>query len=191
VWELSPANGTWAHSVLYSFSGGADGGEPYKGVTLDARGKSVRHCGDGGSGGCEGGCGVVYALTNSGGTWTQTVVHAFTGGDDGAGPGAGLTIDANGDIYGTTPSGGAYGQGTIFRLHRGNGGSWKLKVIHAFHRRLGRNWWIGGPACAFRQSSLRHRDSGWRQQRRRCLRTEATQERQVEIRSDLRVQGTA
>jgi len=132
VWELSSSHGTWTHSVLYSFSGGADGGEPYKGVTLGPQGDIFGTTVTGGSGGCEGGCGVVYELSNSGGTWTQTVVHAFTGGDDGAGPGAGLTIDANDDVYGTTPTGGAYGQGTIFRLHRGKGGQWKLRVLHAF-----------------------------------------------------------
>ena len=132
VWELSPSGGNWTHSVLYSFAGGTDGGEPYKGVTLDAQGNLFGTAVTGGSGGCEGGCGVAYEVANSGGTWTQTVIHAFTGGDDGAGPGAGLTIDANGDIYGTTPTGGAYGQGTIFRLHRGSGGIWKLKVLHAF-----------------------------------------------------------
>src|SRR5947209_3055602 len=143
VWELTPAQGGWTHSVLYSLTGGADGAEPYKGVTLDAQGNLYGTAVTGGSGGCEGGCGVVYALTNSGGAWTQSVVHAFTGGNDGAGPGAGLTIDANGDMYGTTPSGGAYGQGTIFRLHRGTGGSWKLKVIHAF---TGGSDGIGGSA---------------------------------------------
>src|SRR4029077_17512598 len=33
VWELSPSGDSWTHTVLYSFTGGADGGEPYKGVT--------------------------------------------------------------------------------------------------------------------------------------------------------------
>jgi hypothetical protein len=36
VWQLSPVDGGWEHTVLYNFTGGADGGEPYKGVTLDA-----------------------------------------------------------------------------------------------------------------------------------------------------------
>jgi uncharacterized repeat protein (TIGR03803 family) len=143
VWELSPSNGSWTHSVLYSFSGGTDGGEPYKGVTLDGQGNIFGTAVTGGSGGCEGGCGVVYELTNSGSTWTQTVIHAFTGSDDGAGPGAGLSIDSNGDVYGTTPTGGTYGAGTIFRLHRGKGDQWKLKVLHAF---TGGSDGIGGSA---------------------------------------------
>jgi len=143
VWELSSAKGNWTHSVLYSFSGGTDGGEPYKGVTLDSQGNLFGTAVTGGSGGCEGGCGVVYEVSRSGGTWVETVIHAFSGGDDGAGPGAGLTIDAKGDVYGTTPGGGAYGQGTIFRLLRDKSGAWKLKVLHAF---TGGSDGIGGSA---------------------------------------------
>ena len=74
------------HTVLYSFTGGADGGEPYKGVTLDAAGNIYGTAVTGGSGSCEGGCGVTYKLTKSGTTWTQSVIHAFTGGADGSGP---------------------------------------------------------------------------------------------------------
>src|SRR5262249_36944657 len=84
VFQLSPTNG-WVQTVLYSFSGGTDGGEPYKGVTLDRQGNLYGTAVTGGSGSCEGGCGVVYKLTNSGATWTQTVIHAFTGGGGGSG----------------------------------------------------------------------------------------------------------
>lgn len=132
VWELSPSGNSLTHTVLYNFTGGADGGEPYKGVTLDAQGNLYGTAVTGGSGSCEGGCGVAYKLTNSGGTWTQTVIHAFTGGEDGSGPGAGLTLDAKGNVYGMTPTGGVDGLGTIFRLHPGQGANWKLTVIHAF-----------------------------------------------------------
>jgi uncharacterized repeat protein (TIGR03803 family) len=132
VWRLSPSDGTWIHTVLYSFTGGADGGEPYKGVTLDANGNLYGTAVTGGSGSCEGGCGVAYKLTNSGGTWTQTVIHAFTGGDDGSGPGAGLTIGDDGDVYGMAPTGGALGEGTIYRMHEKKNGKWALDVIHTF-----------------------------------------------------------
>src|ERR1051326_8511859 len=86
VFQLTPTSDGWVHTVLYSFTGGADGGEPYKGVTLDGEGNLFGTAVTGGSGSCEGGCGVLYKLTNSGGTWTQSVIHAFTGGDDGSGP---------------------------------------------------------------------------------------------------------
>src|SRR5216684_1801976 len=114
VFEVSPAG---AHTVLYNFTGGADGGEPYKGVTLDAQGNLYGTAVTGGSGSCEGGCGVAYKLTNSGGIWAQTVIHSFTGGDDGSGPGAGLTIDKRGNLYGMPPTGGANGLGVIYQLH--------------------------------------------------------------------------
>ena len=132
VWRLSPSGNTWVHTVLYSFTGGTDGGEPYKGVTLDADGNLYGTAVTGGSGSCEGGCGVAYKLTNNGGTWTQSVIHAFTGGHDGSGPGAGLTIGDNGDVYGMAPTGGALGEGTIYRLHERKNGTWVLNVIHTF-----------------------------------------------------------
>src|SRR6266566_10159907 len=109
VFQLSPSGNAWTHTVLYSFHGGADGGEPYKGVTLDSQGNLYGTAVTGGGGSCEGGCGVAYKLTHSGGVWTQTVIHTFTGGDDGYGPGTGLTLGRYGTLYGMTPTGGANG----------------------------------------------------------------------------------
>jgi uncharacterized repeat protein (TIGR03803 family) len=132
VWQLSPVGDGWVHTVLYSFTGGADGGEPYKGVTLDAAGNLYGTAVTGGSGSCEGGCGVAYKLTNSGGTWTQTVIHAFTGGSDGSGPGARVALDGRGNVYGMTPTGGANGLGTIYALHPRSNGGYALRVLHTF-----------------------------------------------------------
>src|SRR6476646_4384807 len=103
VWQLSPVGGAWVHTVLYSFTGGADGGEPYKGVTLDAAGNLYGTAVTGGSGSCEGGCGVTYKLSKSGTTWTQSVGHAFSGGAAGSGPGARVAVDTRGNVYGMTP----------------------------------------------------------------------------------------
>ena len=129
VFQLSPSPNGWVHTVLYSFTGSADGGEPYKGVTLDAEGNLYGTAVTGGSGSCEGGCGVAYKLEHR--TWTESVVHAFTGGDDGSGPGARLTIDGQGNLYGMAPTGGANGLGTIYQIQP-NGNSWTFKVIHTF-----------------------------------------------------------
>jgi uncharacterized repeat protein (TIGR03803 family) len=129
VFELSRSGDTWTHTVLYNFMGGTDGGEPYKGVTLDAQGNLYGTAVTGGGGSCEGGCGVTYKLTRSGGTWTQSVVHAFTGGDDGSGPGSPVVFDRAGNLYGMTPTGGANGLGTIYQLSRVDG---SLRVIHTF-----------------------------------------------------------
>lgn len=132
VWQLSPVGDGWVHTVLYSFTGGADGGEPYKGVTLDAAGNLYGTAVTGGSGSCEGGCGVAYKLTKSGATWIQSVIHAFTGGNDGSGPGARVALDKRGNVYGMTPTGGANGLGVIYELHPKANGDWALRVIHTF-----------------------------------------------------------
>src|SRR5579872_6128059 len=130
VFQLSPSGSGWTHTVLYSFTGGKDGGEPYKGVTVDSQGNLYGTAVTGGGGSCEGGCGVAYKLTNSGGVWTQTVIHAFTGAD-GSGPGSPVSIDKHGNVFGTTPTGGKYGMGVIYLLQP-VGGSWKFRVVHAF-----------------------------------------------------------
>jgi uncharacterized repeat protein (TIGR03803 family) len=133
VFELSPSEGGWIHTVLYSFTGGPDGGEPYKGVTLDAQGNLYGTAVTGGTGpGCEGGCGVVYKLTRTGQSWVQSVIYDFNGGDDGSGPGSGVTFNKAGTLYGMTPTGGAYGLGVIYQLKPDLNGNWKFSVLHAF-----------------------------------------------------------
>ena len=59
------------------------------------------------------------------------MIHAFTGGNDGSGPGARLTIDGQGNLYGMTPTGGANGLATIYQIHT-DGNNWTLNVIHTF-----------------------------------------------------------
>jgi uncharacterized repeat protein (TIGR03803 family) len=55
----------------------------------------------------------VFKLDSTG---TLTVLHAFSGGADGSQPTAGLIRDVNGNLYGTTFQGGAFGWGTVFKL---------------------------------------------------------------------------
>ena len=130
VFQVTPAG---VHTVLYNFTGGSDGGEPYKGVTLDAQGNLYGTAVTGGGGGsCEGGCGVVFKLANDGGTWTQSVIHAFTGGADGSGPGSPVSFDARGNLYGTTPTGGASNMGTVYRMSPDGSGGWHFRVVHTF-----------------------------------------------------------
>src|SRR2546422_2257115 len=64
VFQLTPSG---THTVLYSFKAGADGGQPYGGVTLDAHGNLYGTTVIGGTGGTcpEDGCGVAYKLTNA------------------------------------------------------------------------------------------------------------------------------
>ncbi len=129
VFQVTPAG---VHTVLYNFTGGADGGEPYKGVTLDAQGNLYGTAVTGGGGSCEGGCGVVFKLKNDGGIWTQSVIHSFTGDNDGSGPGSPMSFDKRGNLYGTTPTGGSQGQGVVYQLRPNGSAGWQLQVIHTF-----------------------------------------------------------
>jgi len=86
--------------VLYSFTGGNDGKNPYGGVTLDSKGDLYGTTVAGGSGGaCSGdGCGVVFLLSKSGKHWVETVMYNFTGGKDGFGPGGTVVFDSAGNL---------------------------------------------------------------------------------------------
>jgi uncharacterized repeat protein (TIGR03803 family) len=99
------------YSVLYSFTGGADGGNPWAPLIQDAAGNLYGTTQAGGSNGV----GTVFKLDASG---TETVVYSFTAGTDGGFPLAGLVRDEAGNLYGTTLFGGVFacGCGTVFRL---------------------------------------------------------------------------
>jgi uncharacterized repeat protein (TIGR03803 family) len=98
-------------TVLYTFSGGADGGTPYAGLMHDA---ACNLYGTAQSGGAAN-AGVVYKLDQAG---QYSVLYTFTGGSDGAGPDAGVISDTAGNLYGTTFSGGTSGQGVVYKLDR-------------------------------------------------------------------------
>ena len=141
VFELSPvAGGRWKETVLYSFSGGSDGKNPWGGVILDSKGDLYGTTVAGGSGGsCTGdGCGVVFLLSKSGKGWVETVMYNFTGGKDGFGPGGALAFDSVGNLYGTTPDGGkpngcaGQGCGVVYQISPVRGGGWKQTVLHTF-----------------------------------------------------------
>ena len=66
--------------------------------------------------GGEGGGGTVFKLAPSCVAWTYSSLHEFTGGDDGAGPYAGVILDRNGNLYGTASNAGAGGHGTVFEI---------------------------------------------------------------------------
>lgn len=102
-------------TVLHNFTGGADGGNPFAGVTLDAKGNLYGTTLYGGDLNCGLGCGTVFKVDASG---TLTVLYTFTGGNDGLDPYVGsLLLDPAGNLIGTAIGGGAFGQGTIFKVH--------------------------------------------------------------------------
>lgn len=67
----------WRETVLYSFTGGSDGGNPVGEIAFDSAGNLYGAATYGGDPSCDSGCGVVYKLTPSGSGWTQTVLHSF------------------------------------------------------------------------------------------------------------------
>ena len=160
-----------------------DGGEPYKGVTLDPQGDLFGTAGVGGMyvGPCiDTGCGVVFKLTNKNGTWTQRVIHSFTGGDDGYGPGSGVTIDKRGNIYGTTPTGGANGYGVVYQLKPDGGGKWTEKLIHTFTGGLDGLGGSAGRLIVDAAEYLRRVYSGRRERSRQYIRTHSGAKRCME-----------
>jgi uncharacterized repeat protein (TIGR03803 family) len=137
VFRLTPnPDGTWTESVLHSFTEGAGGGNPAAGLIFDAAGNLYGTTNFGTSG--PGNLGTVFKLTpNPDGTWTESVLHSFTGAD-GAVPDAGLIFDAAGNLYGTTSSGGISiacididGCGVVFKLSPTSTG-WSETVLHTF-----------------------------------------------------------
>jgi uncharacterized repeat protein (TIGR03803 family) len=109
AFELTPSNGDWNFSVLFSFNGRWG---PIAGLTMDAAGNlyGVTN-GDGAYGN-----GMVFKLTNSNGAWTLNDLHDFTGGSDGANSTGAVVLDASGNLYGTTIQGGAYNQGIVWEI---------------------------------------------------------------------------
>jgi uncharacterized repeat protein (TIGR03803 family) len=115
VFKLTPgSDGKWKETILHSFTLGTGGEGPSAGVVMDKAGNLYGTTSAGGAASCS--CGVVYKLApGSGGKWTYTVLHRFTG-YDGAGPNANLILDTKGNLYGTTTTGGAGGYGVAFEL---------------------------------------------------------------------------
>lgn len=131
VFKLSSSDGlTWNLTVLYSFAGGADGANPYAGLTFDDQGNLYGTTLQGGSAGL----GTVFELTpTSDGGWSESVLYAFQSIDDGYFPYSGVSFDSAGNLYGTTLDGGERGgRGTVFKLTRSVSGAWSKQVIHTF-----------------------------------------------------------
>jgi uncharacterized repeat protein (TIGR03803 family) len=115
----------FTYEVLYAFAGGADGGIPAAGLVLDNAGNlygttEYRGTSD---------WGIVFKLDTTG---TETVLHSFTGGADGATPRAGLILDSTGNLYGTALQGGppcgSFTCGVVFKVDS----SGNQTVLHGF-----------------------------------------------------------
>jgi uncharacterized repeat protein (TIGR03803 family) len=109
---LTFSSGNWTFSTLYSFPSGAGPGGPVASLTIDEAGNLY------GTTLLDGtyGQGNVFKLTPSGGGWTYTDIHDFTGGSDGGQPISNVMLDANGNLYGTTYRGGTNNLGVAWEI---------------------------------------------------------------------------
>jgi len=107
VFKLTPSG---TETVLYTFAGGSsDGAYPEAGLIQGSDGNFYGSTLQGGASGL----GIVFKLTPSG---TETILHAFAGGSDGANPTANLVQGSDGSLFGSTSAGGTGGHGTFFKV---------------------------------------------------------------------------
>ncbi len=138
IFTAQPAQAQ-TYTVLHNFTGGADGGYPYAGLTMDAQGNLYgTTCGPPCPGTGGNNAGTVFKMSKRGSHWVMTPLYAFRGGTDGAGPTDRVIFGPDGTLYGTTYTGGEYNGGTVFRLQPPPAmspsffGSWKETVLYSF-----------------------------------------------------------
>lgn len=125
VFELVNSDGSYTEKVLYSFKGSTtnDGSLPLSDLVMDSSGNLYGTTSQGGA--IDGG--IVFELVASNGSYTENVLYSFKGepngepNGDGAGPQAGLVMDSNGNLFGTTEVGGHSSNGTVFELMNSSG----------------------------------------------------------------------
>lgn len=138
VYELTPSGNIWTFAAIHNFSM-QDGNNPLGNLIMDTRGNLYGVTEDGGPDSL----GVAFQLSPGSSGWTEIVLHGFQYGTDGATPLAGLTLDLQGDLYGSTFNGGGLGGcyginegycGTIFKLRPTDAstGPWAETILHAF-----------------------------------------------------------
>jgi uncharacterized repeat protein (TIGR03803 family) len=123
-------------SVLYKFTGGADGSIPDAGVTVGPSGTLYGTTAFGGNQTCSSGCGTVFKLNQVNSSWVFSSLYEFNG-HDGWMPTGGVVIGPNGALYGTTSFGGV-GGGVVFEMRppatfcRAVQCYWNETILHNF-----------------------------------------------------------
>ena len=135
VFELvNHGGGAYTPVTLLSFNG-ANGALPSAGLIADAAGNLFGTTAAGGANGD----GAVFEIAKAGAGYASTPTTLFSfDGASGAGPASGLIVDAAGNLFGVTPSGGANGYGTVFELVRDGGGVYTPVTILSFNGADGR-----------------------------------------------------
>jgi uncharacterized repeat protein (TIGR03803 family) len=151
IYRLFQARNVWVAQNVFYFLEGGDGIGPDSSLTMDANGNMYGTTYNGGAGeSCSGGCGTVYKMTlGKNNTYTHSVIYSFQAGDkDGETPwyGAGVTLDAKGNLYGTSRYGGKGTQnaGTVYEL-KVSGSSYKESLLWSFDTVSGDGYYpLGG-----------------------------------------------
>jgi uncharacterized repeat protein (TIGR03803 family) len=124
VFKLTPLPGGWSYDIIYAFTGGADGGNPRTGVTIDDSGNLYGVATSGGDSTCR--CGVIYKLSPVASGWTEEVLHTFTFGEGLMSNGP-LSRDAYGTLYAVSGA----NDGAVFKLAP-SGAQWNASVLYTF-----------------------------------------------------------
>ncbi len=133
VFKVARSGGVWTVQTIWSFGANdGDGQLPHSDLMMDAAGNIYGTTSSGGNNAV----GAVFELSPSGSGWKEKILYSFFGNADGEGPVAGVLMDRNGDLFGTTWQGGAgickyNGCGTVFSLHQDRV-RWKEQLIHVF-----------------------------------------------------------
>jgi uncharacterized repeat protein (TIGR03803 family) len=120
VYELSRSGNSWIEKVIHIFRGGSDGALPeLASLGIDGNGNLYGTTMFGGTGACNSqglkGCGVVFRLAQSNGSWVENVIHMFPGsGEDGAFPEGGVTLNEH--VYGLASALGYSLGGMVFEI---------------------------------------------------------------------------
>ena len=126
IYRIGPHGG---FTVLYNFKGLDDGFGPGNPVAVDSNGNLYGDTPDGG----KHGLGVVYELSHVGNRWVLTVLHAFSGRNDGATGSLGpLLVDSAGNVFGVTETAGLHQAGNVFEISPGSNNTHTFKVLYQF-----------------------------------------------------------
>jgi len=134
VFKLTPSGDTWAETTLYTFSAGAVSNSAIAGLVVDSNGNVFGTLSETATATQ----GLLFELMASSGDWQETTLYNFVGGASGSVP-VGPLFLANGNVFGTTSSGGDTtcdghaGCGVVYELVKGTGGQWTQNVINTFH----------------------------------------------------------
>lgn len=124
AYELSPTDGSWTFTPLHQFVPGSDGNQSLGNLVFDPFGNLLGTNRFGGPGGA----GSVFELTPQNNGWLLTTLRDFTGE---VGPEGSVTMDAAGNLYGTSTDGGQFNAGVVFKLTPIRGG-YLYSVLHEF-----------------------------------------------------------